>query len=283
MAVSNPSHPNHRPSPGSSSASNLSSLDSCVEGGSLGVPRLSISGSSAPTSSSGDSTGRPAVSYKHRQATQSTSSSKPNRTGLFNLAAFARDKTSSAIASLSDQPLRTRISSGSLSRQSIISSTGGTSQPLNNGEKSRREEERRLLERAEVLWGSSSGNSSQPSTHRSNPSEPSSSRHRRKSLLDASPPSQPYEITDSSAPSPIAVVPQTNYNKMHQTSSRLLRMTDDDRPFTRVSIHNWSEFCKPLHSPTRFFSSLFLLSIGRRISRTSFQPSSSACHLSCTE
>jgi hypothetical protein len=24
--------------------------------------------------------------------------------------------------------------------------------------------------------------------------------------------------------------------KMHQTSSRLLRMTDDDRPFTRVSV-----------------------------------------------
>jgi hypothetical protein len=25
-----------------------------------------------------------------------------------------------------------------------------------------------------------------------------------------------------------------NSNKMHQTSSRLLRMTSDDRPFTRV-------------------------------------------------
>jgi hypothetical protein len=30
-------------------------------------------------------------------------------------------------------------------------------------------------------------------------------------------------------------VPQGNHNKMHQTSSRLLRMTSDDRPFTRVS------------------------------------------------
>jgi GTPase-activating protein SST2 len=29
--------------------------------------------------------------------------------------------------------------------------------------------------------------------------------------------------------------PKGSYNKMHQTSSRLLRMTDEERPFTRVS------------------------------------------------
>jgi hypothetical protein len=29
-------------------------------------------------------------------------------------------------------------------------------------------------------------------------------------------------------------VPSSSENKMHQTSSRLLRMTDDDRPFTKV-------------------------------------------------
>ncbi|KAK3936394.1 hypothetical protein QBC46DRAFT_31600 [Diplogelasinospora grovesii] len=45
------------------------------------------------------------------------------------------------------------------------------------------------------------------------------------------PPSQPYSATDASRPLPIHI-PRVD-NKMHQTSSRLLRMTDDDRPFTK--------------------------------------------------
>lgn len=48
------------------------------------------------------------------------------------------------------------------------------------------------------------------------------------------PPSQPYSKTDPTRPPPIHVTRQDN--KMHQTSSRLLRMTDDDRPFTKVSF-----------------------------------------------
>ncbi|KAL5594714.1 hypothetical protein BROUX41_001629 [Berkeleyomyces rouxiae] len=43
--------------------------------------------------------------------------------------------------------------------------------------------------------------------------------------------SQSYDDTDPSLPPPVKVGP--NSNEMHQTSSRLLRMTDDDRPFTR--------------------------------------------------
>ncbi|KAK8080453.1 developmental regulator flba protein [Apiospora hydei] len=43
--------------------------------------------------------------------------------------------------------------------------------------------------------------------------------------------SRPYSEADPNTPLPIRLPgPQ---NKMHQTSSRLLRMTDDDRPFTR--------------------------------------------------
>ena len=53
-------------------------------------------------------------------------------------------------------------------------------------------------------------------------------------LVLGDPPSQPYSETDPSLPEP------THYpgfdNKMHQTSSRLLRMTDDDRPYTKVSV-----------------------------------------------
>lgn len=44
--------------------------------------------------------------------------------------------------------------------------------------------------------------------------------------------SQPYTETDRSQPPPV-LLPKVD-NKMHQTSSRLLRMTDDDRPFTKV-------------------------------------------------
>ncbi|KAK0672300.1 putative developmental regulator flbA [Cercophora samala] len=45
------------------------------------------------------------------------------------------------------------------------------------------------------------------------------------------PPSQPYNETDPTRPEPTLVGRLDN--KMHQTSSRLLRMTDDDRPFTK--------------------------------------------------
>ncbi|KKA30338.1 hypothetical protein TD95_002255 [Thielaviopsis punctulata] len=43
--------------------------------------------------------------------------------------------------------------------------------------------------------------------------------------------SKPYTETDATCPLPIKI--ERPGNTMHQTSSRLLRMTDDDRPFTR--------------------------------------------------
>ncbi|KAI6785220.1 Developmental regulator-like protein [Emericellopsis cladophorae] len=43
--------------------------------------------------------------------------------------------------------------------------------------------------------------------------------------------SQPYSETDPNTPPPVKVSPRDS--KMHQTSSRLLRMTDDERPFTK--------------------------------------------------
>ena len=53
-------------------------------------------------------------------------------------------------------------------------------------------------------------------------------------LVLGNPPSKPYTETDPSLPEP-TLVSRLVDNKMHQTSSRLLRMTDDDRPFTKVS------------------------------------------------
>ncbi|KAK4171636.1 putative developmental regulator flbA [Triangularia setosa] len=52
-----------------------------------------------------------------------------------------------------------------------------------------------------------------------------------KQLSPRNPPSQPYNETDPTRPEPTLVARLGN--KMHQTSSRLLRMTDDDRPFTK--------------------------------------------------
>ncbi|KAK0735734.1 regulator of G protein signaling domain-containing protein [Apiosordaria backusii] len=52
-----------------------------------------------------------------------------------------------------------------------------------------------------------------------------------KQLSPRNPPSQPYSETDPTRPEPTFVGRLDN--KMHQTSSRLLRMTDDDRPFTK--------------------------------------------------
>ncbi|KAF4126535.1 hypothetical protein GMORB2_0271, partial [Geosmithia morbida] len=49
----------------------------------------------------------------------------------------------------------------------------------------------------------------------------------------ALPISKPYSETDPNTPPPIKVRPGDISGKMHQTSSRLLRMTDDDRPFTK--------------------------------------------------
>jgi hypothetical protein len=46
------------------------------------------------------------------------------------------------------------------------------------------------------------------------------------------PPSQPYMATGPNQPPPIKY--PVTANNMHQTSSRLLRMTDDGQPFTRV-------------------------------------------------
>ncbi|KAK4251533.1 regulator of G protein signaling domain-containing protein [Corynascus novoguineensis] len=50
-------------------------------------------------------------------------------------------------------------------------------------------------------------------------------------LVLGDPPSQPYSETNPSLPKPTHL-PRFD-NKMHQTSSRLLRMTDDDRPYTK--------------------------------------------------
>lgn len=183
---------------------------------------------------SAESLNRPATNLKHRQATLSTSSTKTNRTTLFNLAALARDKTSSAIASLTEPPLRPRNSSGNLHRQSVAALDSVRS---SIDSASQRQERPSLPRTNSNLSDSTNLHPRTPTTRSiSGTSIP---------LARTNPPSQAYADTNADTPSPVSFVPQGNYNKMHQTSSRLLRMTDDERPFTRVNkihcffLHFW--------------------------------------------
>jgi len=184
---------------------------------------------------------------KHRQSTLSTSSSKQSRTGLFTLAALARDKTNNAIATLSDRQsifvpepsVRSRQSSGSLYRTAQSSPTSSptiNSHSSSNSKSSQQADSpESSLDPSRTIASSSASTTSNPRIHTA------SNSNTRQSLLETNPPSQAYSDTAADTPPPISFVPQgKNSNKMHQTSSRLLRMTDDERPFTRV--------CNNLHS-----------------------------------
>jgi GTPase-activating protein SST2 len=233
MALTNTSHPNHH-LPTLSSDSDFSPQTTYVDDGNTSTPRPSIADLPTATVSPTDSDRQ--ATFKNRQSTQSTTSSnKANRTGLFTLAALARDKTSSAIASFTDPTIRTRSSSGNLARQSASSSSIAIPSSPKTGRTSTTQDDDipKHQETPEVPRASTS-TLSPTQNSRSQPSRGSSPSGQRQSLLDTDPPSQSYDTTDTNTPSPINFVPQSNYNKMHQTSSRLLRMTDDERPFTRV-------------------------------------------------
>jgi GTPase-activating protein SST2 len=163
---------------------------------------------------------------RHHQSTLSTSSSKQNRGTLFTLAALARDKTTNAIASLSEPSVRSRPSSGSLYRtaQSSPTSASNHSSSLPRSADSQTS--------TQVHTSPHQRSNTSLSTHTK--PEHINSQTARQSLLETDPPSQAYSNTATDTPAPIKLPRSDNTNKMHQTSSRLLRMTSDDRPFTRV-------------------------------------------------
>ena len=131
-----------------------------------------------------------------------------------SLAAFAREKTSSALASLSfgDHPSNRSSSPtqpGSLPKHNYKQSQLGSgfsplTPPLPDESSS-----------AEQL-------NSVPSEFPANSTAPSTTDSRRQTLRQI--PSEQQLDPEFGGPS----------QKMHQTSSRLLRMTEDDRPFTKV-------------------------------------------------
>ncbi|KFY73570.1 hypothetical protein V499_06330 [Pseudogymnoascus sp. VKM F-103] len=142
---------------------------------------------------------------KQRQSTLSTTSSRSSRTNLLTFAALARDKTTSAIANFSDPVTRAQVSR----KNSHNRRTAGDSE---------KSPERK----------SDSSRSIPPQAKESQ----SIIATPRPGLQDTEPPSQSYEDTDANTPTP-RKVGAPEQSTMHQTSSRLLRMTEDDRPFTR--------------------------------------------------
>ncbi|PLB47971.1 developmental regulator FlbA [Aspergillus steynii IBT 23096] len=138
-----------------------------------------------------------------------------------SFAALAREKTSSAIANLSSiggttaYPLRSSASSGSLSKHSrkpsqvSISEAAGISPltpPLSDGS------------------AGSEQSSPAPIEPLTNPFAAAEHLEKRRQTLQHVP---------SSVPQLSQAGPAVPPSKMHQTSSRLLRMTEDDRPFTK--------------------------------------------------
>ncbi|KAI1806638.1 RGS-domain-containing protein [Daldinia bambusicola] len=163
--------------------------------------------SNSPVESTTDGPFVSSNNFRHHQVTASTGSfsgvtKNPKPGGLFARAAAAIDK-------ISEPTIRSRSSASTLSRLSVV--LDSTSGENSNSEKSR--------------IRSFSGNSSGPYPQSLSPTK----RASQLSLRD--PISKPYSETDATRPPPIIL--SGTQNKMHQTSSRLLRMTDDDRPFTK--------------------------------------------------
>ncbi|RKK70829.1 hypothetical protein BFJ69_g11533, partial [Fusarium oxysporum] len=168
------------------------------------------------TSTSTSNTNQPAYvpyhpQHSHHRHTASSVSRLNNRssTSLFALAASAFDRTQNAIAAISEPAIRPRQSSGALSRLSLLTSSSPSSEPSSPDKYHRL----RSSSNQSLSSGAYLDSKVAPQTLQAN-----------------NPPSQPYTSTDPNLPPPIK---SSTANKMHQTSSRLLRMTDDDRPFTK--------------------------------------------------
>ncbi|KAL3488685.1 regulator of G protein signaling domain-containing protein [Aspergillus germanicus] len=139
-----------------------------------------------------------------------------------SFAALAREKTSSALANLSaigstaNYPLRQSASSGSLQKHSRKTSQLSVGEvpgftPLSPS----------------LLDGSGASEQSGPASFDSISAVTEQSKtaiERRRQTIQLVPPIVEQRPTSAGSPSPA---------KMHQTSSRLLRMTEDDRPFTK--------------------------------------------------
>lgn len=173
----------------------------------------------------------PAHPHSHRHTVSVSRLNQRSSSGIFALAAAALDRTQNAIATISEPSIRPRHSNSTLSRLSLLSSSNPNSEPSSPDRKHRLKSasNQSLLSSANL----DSAIASQAPTA-------------------INPPSLPYSTTDPNLPPPIKSSPVTA-NKMHQTSSRLLRMTDDDRPFTKVRCVLHGDNAQTYLAPFFFF------------------------------
>ncbi|KAJ0384107.1 hypothetical protein COL922a_009084 [Colletotrichum nupharicola] len=161
------------------------------------------------------SVNRPYYRSHHHSPSISSLQKLQRSGGLFGFAAAAFDKTQSALATFSsDQSVRQRASSSALGRASFTPDSASDAASIGPTDKYPRYR--------------SPSNYSSSSTSTLNHPE---GKYPSQLSLVQDPPSQPYSETDPNRPLPIRL-PNIE-SKMHQTSSRLLRMTEDDRPFTK--------------------------------------------------
>jgi hypothetical protein len=128
---------------------------------------------------------------------------------------------------LAEPALRSRPSSGSLYRASLRSPT--LEQQIQKQQLQLQQQQQREASLPHAASSAFSSASSAPSRSATPVADVS-----RAALLETDPPSQAYSNTSTDHPAPVTTT--SGSSKMHQTSSRLLRMTSDDRPFTRVSF-----------------------------------------------
>ncbi|KFG83590.1 regulator of G protein signaling pathway [Metarhizium anisopliae] len=175
----------------------------------------SASRSSTSDRLTADLTTLPASSHHQRHSStpsaSSFSRSQRSATSLLSRAAAALDRTQNAFAGISEPVIRPRHSNSALARLSLQSVSAPSPEPSSPGRTA----------------GSKAFSVNGPFT----PAPRAQIKVVSPAAQANHPPSQPYSETDPSLPAPIRVAPSDK--KMHQTSSRLLRMTDDDRPFTR--------------------------------------------------
>lgn len=238
--------PDHSPSPSAASAStlslpssssnpvtqqdrlrhHLSSPNSTSNLSLASAPSLPPHPSLEPVAEQLDTPLRPRPASLVTQSRFKSSLSSPQQQqqrsgGFFAFAASAFDRTQTVISTFSDQTIRHKRSLSRLSISAEVATPSRGADPPSD--KTVRQRPNSVL---------SSAPSTNPSGALQQASKIAATTTTTPAPAQEVPYSQPYSKTDASQPPPV-LVPRAD-NKMHQTSSRLLRMTDDDRPFTKV-------------------------------------------------
>jgi hypothetical protein len=206
--------------PGSQTSSSSPNIDSPISSGRLSNSSDSTSDLSpayihsvSPPSSNSSKTELP-YQAETRPAVSRNKSLQRSSSGFLSFASVALDKTldrtQNAWANISEPVIRPRPSNSALARISRGPSFLGKSD-ISHHQKSASGQ---ITSTPSSVSVRSVDARSSPPIHQAN-----------------DPPSRPYTEADDKQPLPRLLKPE---HKMHQTSSRLLRMTSDDRPFTKV-------------------------------------------------